>query len=250
MVIDAHGHLGHWSFPVHSLTTNELITQMDQYGIDCTIVSSSLAVRYDITTGNAQLYEELQQYPRIKGYVTVNLNYPKESIAELNRYFDNRHNNTLFVGVKIHPMMNQRRFDSITGLLIAEAIAAFDVPILIHTYGSDMESPHQIVEVIKRFPNLKIILAHSGGFDWHLAQHIAHMSDTVYAELCSSCTSSDKVHDLITSFGPHRVLFGTDTTLFHPSFALGMVKEAQLKEEVSALIMGENAKKIFRLHDC
>jgi hypothetical protein len=29
-----------------------------------------------------------------------------------------------------------------------------------------------------------------------------------------------------------------------------MVKEAQLNKEVSALVMGENAKKIFQLHEC
>ncbi|NCB03660.1 MAG: hypothetical protein EOM67_16130 [Spirochaetia bacterium] len=179
MVIDAHGHLGHWSFPVESLSSEGLIKQMDQYNIDYTIVSSSLAVRYDIKGGNEELHTELKKHPRLKGYVTVNLHYPKESIYELYKYLDMSHSERLFIGVKIHPMMNNLRFDSSSGMLIAKAINDLDVPVLIHTYGSEIESPKQVVEVMKHFEHLKIILAHSGGFDWQLAVLISQNLDQV-----------------------------------------------------------------------
>lgn len=242
MIIDVHGHVGHWSFPVTEMSSQDLVSQMDRYGIDITFVSSSLAVRYDFKAGNAQLAKDLKKHPRLKGYVTVNLNYPDESIHEITHYMGSN-----FMGVKIHPMLSRRRLDSLAGLKIAEAIARMDVPILIHTYGSELETPKQVLEVVKHFPQIKIILAHTGGFDWHLGMDIAGASDTIYAELCSSCTSADKVLQLIKAFGKERVLFGTDTTLFHPGYALGMVADAHLDAQTLRFVMGINVQKIFQL---
>ncbi len=244
MIIDVHGHLGHWSFPLKQMTAQELLQQMDNYGIDLTIVSSSLAVRYDFMEGNALLAASLPQTPRIKGYVTVNLNYPQESVREIHRYLDFTERN-VFVGIKIHPMMNRQRFDTKAGLLIAQAAALCNAPILIHTYGSEIETPRQVLAAVERFPSLKIILAHSGGFDWQLAMEIADASEHLYAEISSSCSTPDKLLQLVDAFGQQRVLFGTDSTLFHPAYSLGMVDDAKLPPSILKNIMGMNAQRLF-----
>lgn len=246
MIIDVHGHLGHWSFPLAQLSAEELIQQMDVFGVDQTFVSSSLAVRYDFLEGNAFLADTLPRTPRIKGYVTVNLNYPQESVREIHRYLDpgkDRHN--IFVGIKIHPMMNRQRFDTKSGLLIAQAAVECNAPILIHTYGSDLETPRQVLAAVERFPKLKVILAHSGGYDWQLAVDIAGASEYLYAEISSSCSSPDKVLQLLEAFGQKRVLFGTDTTLFHPAYSLGMIADSNLPPAVHEDIMGMNAARVF-----
>jgi uncharacterized protein len=248
MIIDVHGHLGHWSFPLAQMSAEELIQQMDAFGIDQTFVSSSLAVRYDFVEGNALLASTLPRTPRIKGYVTVNLNYPRESIQEIHRYLDpEAQGRGVFVGIKIHPMMNRQRFDTRSGLLIAQAAADCDAPILIHTYGSELETPKQVLAAVERHPDLKIILAHSGGFDWQLAMDIADASEHLYAEISSSCSSPDKILQLLEAFGQQRVVFGTDTTLFHPAYSLGMVEDANLPPAVRHDIMGLNAARLFGL---
>ena len=248
MIIDVHGHLGHWSFPLAQMSAEELVQQMDAFGIDQTFVSSSLAVRYDFMEGNSFLADTLPSTPRIKGYVTVNLNYPQESIHEIHRYLDpGKSERKLFVGIKIHPMMNRQRFDTRSGLLIAQAAADCDAPILIHTYGSELETPRQVLAAVERFPSLKIILAHSGGFDWQLAMDLACASEHLYAEISSSCSSPDKILQLLEAFGQLRVLFGTDTTLFHPAYSLGMVEDAKLSPAVYYDIMGFNAVRLFNL---
>lgn len=249
MVVDVHGHLGHWSFPTIDLTRDDLIRQMDRWGIDITVVSSSMAVRYDFIEGNRLLDYELSTTDRVFGYVTVNLQYPKESVGQI-KYYGNKKNTdgmAHFIGVKIHPMIQNKRFDSNAGLTIAEGALEADLPILIHTYGSERETPKQVLPVLHEFPELKVILAHAGGFDWHLAMDLADSGPNVYAEICSSCTSSDKLIQLIEAFGARRVLFGTDTTLFHPGYVLGMVHEAQLDENVLQLLMGCNAIELFDL---
>jgi len=249
MVVDVHGHVGHWSFPTSDLGRDDLIAQMDRWGIDITVVSSSMAVRYDFIEGNRWLDGELSPTDRLLGYVTVNLHYPKESVGQINYYGNKRTGDgrASFVGVKIHPMIQNKRFDSRAGLQIAEAALEYDLPILIHTYGSERETPKQVLPVLQEFPELKVILAHAGGFDWHLAMDIAGSGPNVYAEICSSCTSSDKLVQLIDAFGARRVLFGTDTTLFHPGYALGMVHDAKLDQKVLQLLMGRNAIELFDL---
>jgi len=249
MTVDVHAHLGHWSFPIADLSASDLVSQMDRWKIDKTIISSSRAVRYDFITGNKELAMVLHAEERLFGYITVNLHYPEESLAQIRTYgTDNPEGRARrFVGVKIHPMIQQKRFDTNAGFRIAEAAFMADLPILIHTFGSERETPLQVLPVLRRFPNLKIILAHAGGFDWYLANEIANAGSHVYAEICSSCTTGDKLLQLIGNFGDDRVLFGTDTTLFHPGYALGMVEEAIPDASSRSRLMGDNAQELFRL---
>jgi predicted TIM-barrel fold metal-dependent hydrolase len=251
MVIDVHAHLGHWYFPISEMTPSDLLRQMDRFGIDCTLVSSSLALRYDFVRGNRELAESLVSTSRILAYVTVNLHYPHESIDQIHAYKDYRDSMGMrrFVGVKIHPMIHNKRFDTKAGLLVAEAALQADLPILIHTYGSERETPRQILPVLREFPDLKIILAHAGGLDWHLAADIADSGPHVYAEISSSCSSPDKVLQLLDAFGSDRVLFGTDTTLFHPGYALGMVQDTPLSEAQRVQVLGGNALQLFSIED-
>lgn len=251
MVIDVHAHLGHWYFPISEMTPSDLLLQMDRFGIDCTVVSSSLALRYDFIRGNRELAESLDFTTRILAYVTVNLHYPQESIDQIRSYKDFRDGMGLrrFIGVKIHPMIHNKRFDSKAGLLVAEAAFSADMPILIHTYGSERETPRQVLPVLREFPDLKIILAHAGGLDWHLAADIAGAGTNVFAEISSSCSSPDKVLQLTEAFGSHRVLFGTDTSLFHPGYALGMVHDTPLSNVDRDLIMGGNALQLFPIDE-
>ena len=251
MVIDVHAHLGHWYFPISEMTPSDLLRQMDRFGIDCTLVSSSLALRYDFIRGNRELAESLVSTSRILAYVTVNLHYPHESIDQIHAYKDYRDSMGIrrFVGVKIHPMINNKRFDSKAGFLVAEAACPADMPRLLHTDGSERETPRQILPVLQEFPDLKIILAHAGGLDWHLATDIADSGPHVFAEICSSCSSPDKILQLMDAFGSNRVLFGTDTTLFHPGYALGMVQDAPLSNEERVRILGGNALQLFSIDE-
>ena len=81
MVIDVHGHLGRWSFPMDDPGPEDLTAMMDRLGIDRCILSSSRALRYDLEGGNRELSGSLRSGGRLFGYITANLHYPEESIA-------------------------------------------------------------------------------------------------------------------------------------------------------------------------
>lgn len=245
MIVDIHGHLGRWYFPTDDVTAEEAEKTLQHNGVDLLIVSSSYALRYDFIEGNRRLAEAIHDHHRLKGYIALNPNYPKESIAEIAKYSDNPD----FVGVKIHPEISKHRLDTVEGLEISRAIASSGLPLLIHTFGSEEETPFQVLKPLEKNPDMKIILAHSGGFDWYLAQNISEASQNLYSEICCSCTCPQKIEQLIGSFGENRVLFGSDFTLFDEAYSLGMAKDADLTSEQRRKLMGANAVKLFGLEE-
>lgn len=97
------------------------------------------------------------------GYVSVNPNYVDEALNELERYLGNGSRNPQFVGVKVHPLLCKHRYDTPEGLTLTRVVAAYGVPILVHTFNSALESPWNALAAAKAVPSVPIILGHMGG---------------------------------------------------------------------------------------
>ncbi len=114
-IIDTHGHLGKWPFPQANVSAGQAVERLRRLGIERLIVSSGLAIVYDFREGNRVLAEEIAPYPELLGYVTLNLNYPRESEQELDRHLAN----PKFVGAKIHPLYCRQKASSPGGAYLA-----------------------------------------------------------------------------------------------------------------------------------
>lgn len=246
MIIDSHVHLGKWYFPIAQLTVDDIVAYMRRHDIDASIISSSLAIVYDCPEGNDELARAIRPYPQLLAYVAVNLNYPEEAVAEMASYLGDS-GNPQFVGVKVHPLLAKCRYDTPQGMAVTRAAADYGMPVLVHTFGSALESPWNVVPAAKAHPDLPIILAHMGGNTWWEGVRAALESPNLYLEICSTWTDPEKVRAAIDAVGAERVLFGTDATLFDAAHMLGAVEDAGLSQEEYALIMGENARRLFRL---
>ncbi len=245
MRIDAHAHLGKWYFPIDELSSEKMRESMNLLGVDVTIVSHSLALTYDICEGNQVLATILEKHPgSILGYVTVNLNYPEESVVEMRKYLNGTRG---FVGVKVHPLLNDRRFDTREGRIIAEAAAELDAPVLIHTFGSDIESPRHAAAVARKVPELRIILGHMGGFSWSDGIQAAEECDRIWMEICSTANEPAKIEESVRIIGPERLLMGTDSTLFLPEYNWGQLWDADIDPRHKDMIAGLNAAGLFGL---
>jgi uncharacterized protein len=245
-IIDAHAHLGRWGFPTHQASAADLAMEMDAHRISATIVSHSLAISYHAPEGNRRLAEEISGFARIFGYVTVNLNYPAQMIAELDRYLDPQSpHRGKFVGVKVHQMYARHRYDSPEGMALTERLAEIGVPVLVHTFSSAIESPWNVVAAAKAYPNANIVVAHMGGDAWWEGARAARQAPNVYLELCSTYTDPEKARAAVDAVGPERVLFGTDATLFTASHMLGAMADMGLTESELEMIMGGNARRLF-----
>ncbi|MBS1251484.1 MAG: hypothetical protein MAG451_00517 [Anaerolineales bacterium] len=248
MIIDAHAHFGKVYYPIAYLTAEDILAYMDQEGIDISILSSTLAITYDFREGNRELAAAIHGHPRLLGYVSVNLNYPEESIEELARYLgQSKCAGNQFVGVKVHPLLAKRRYDTPEGEALTRAVADYGVPILVHTFNSPLESPWNVVPAAKANPDAPIILGHMGGEAWWEGVRAAQESPNLYLEICGTRTDPEKVRAGIAAVGAERVLFGTDAIWFDAAHMLGAIEDAGLSSSERTLIMGENAKRLFKL---
>lgn len=240
-VIDSHCHLGYWPFPQDNLSASELAAGLRSAGIDKGICSSGLAIVYDFREGNRRLDEAVAEHPELLGYVTVNLNYPDEGIAEVDRY----RRRPGFVGAKIHPMYSRQPLSTPAGRRVVAALAERHCPLLVHTYSSAIESPWAVVPVAKEYPELPIIMAHMGGDRWWEGLEAAGESPNLHVDPCATWADADKVAWAVRKLGAERVLFGSDYPLFDAGYTLGMIEDAEIADEERELILYGNAERIF-----
>jgi len=246
LIVDAHAHYGDWYFPIRNPSAEETANRMRALGVDRAVFSSSLGIVYDFREGNEELAGVLGEHPEFSGYVAVNLNYPEESLAEIERYLGPGRKREGFVGIKVHPMLAMRSFDCEAGLLFAEASSRLGVPILVHTFGSVIESPMILLRAAERLPGAVFILGHMGGYAWEDGIAAGKARPNTLLEICSTCTEPWKVRAAIEAVGEDRGLFGTDSTLFAAEYMHGAVRDFGLSDRELAKVMGENAERIFR----
>ena len=84
------------------------------------------------------------------------------------------------------------------------------IPVMIHTgNGLPNALPSMTIPVARRYPNLKIVLAHAGGGTFGLdALVVAQECSNVFLE--TSWTTVCDLEAMVKKLGPQRVMFGTD----------------------------------------
>jgi predicted TIM-barrel fold metal-dependent hydrolase len=234
-IIDTHGHYGQWPFPIKTWEPEDIRRLFHRLGISKGIFSSSLGVTYDFREGNRELAEKFKGFPELLGYVTINPNYPGESIVELDRYLDG----PTFVGVKLHCMYTGVRVNSIGTLKVLEKVAEKGVPILIH--GSLTET----MDACRKIPHLKVIMAHQGSYGLRGQAHVLADFPQIHFDFCSTPKEQGKLRAALDVVGADRILFGSDVTLINLSYVLGIVKDTPLSVEEKEKILYKNAQRLF-----
>jgi predicted TIM-barrel fold metal-dependent hydrolase len=167
-------------------------------------------------------------------------------------------------GLKLHPVVN-RFFPYDQRLWPAYSKAGeMGLPVLFHSgtadvvghSQSDYGRPKNFEPVLKKFPRVKIILAHlAQGFFEELIDIASHY-DHVYFDTSaiisgiegeSKFSTPAEAAALIRKLGVHRVLFGSDWPWFDPLAALEQMVGLDLTNEEKESILGKNAEKLFGL---
>jgi Predicted metal-dependent hydrolase of the TIM-barrel fold len=257
MLIDVHVHYGYSFFPIEPANAETLISTMDKYKIDISMVSSFRGIFYDFRDCNSEMFRAIEAYPqRLQGYVVLNPNYPELSQAELKKYREHPQ----FAGVKLHASWHNKPIDGKEFAFIFDLCDEWDIPMLIHSYVEDdfsdqVSSPERIANVAKRHKN-KIIMAHMGGNSRRACRAIANL-ENLYMDISSGRERAsqlyvwelERIANAVKEVGADRILFGTDFPLLDPSICLGMFEDAILSEEDFQKIAWENAVGIFKITD-
>ena len=122
-----------------------------------------------------------------------------------------------------------------------ETAVKLNIPVIIHTgNGVPCAFPSLAIPVAKAYPELSMVLAHSGAGMYGAEALIANIT------LEPSLTTVMEIPSFIRKLGAERVMFGTDIPL-NASAELGKYKALHLTEEPYAWVHEGTARRVFRL---
>jgi uncharacterized protein len=143
-----------------------------------------------------------------------------------------------FKGIKLHPSAQRFVLDDKIFDKVYKSIILHNLPVLVHTSAHDLKysTPIRLLNLSKRFPNLKIIMAHFFGNDLSLIEKLNGF-DSIYVDISINARTLRIKEAVKTGI---KLLFASDA----PYDSQGVAK---LKVEESDILPKEK-EKIFSLH--
>ena len=243
-IIDMHGHFGPFNgifFP--NVTAEQMVGSMDRAGVRLIVCSSHEALLVNSGTGNARMADVVRRFPdRFRAYWGVNPNEPDVLLRQLDGLAERKE----FVGIKF--LSDYHRYP-ITGDAYVPALKYAQehrMPVLMHTWGgSKFDGPELVGEVADRYPDLVILMGHSGYGEWDVSISVAKKHPNVYLELTAAYAVNGVVEKFVNEAGSEKVLFGTDLPWFDPHYAAGCILYAHISDNDRHNIFHRNAERIL-----
>ena len=242
-VIDTHAHFG----PVQGIyfpnvTAEAMIRTMDRCGVTKLVFSSHAALT-DPRRGNPLSREVCGKYPeRLHAYCGVNPNYP-DMVEEGIRAFPDCDE---FIGFKFLSSYHQYPLTGDNCTPVFEYADANKCVILAHTWGGNAYcGPKHAEEVVRKYPDLKLLMGHSCSGDWDDACRIARDYPNAYLELTGVYHHRGVLEKMCEVAGSHKITFGTDLPWFDPHYGIGCVLFSHITDDDVHNILHRNAERIF-----
>ena len=162
-------------------------------------------------------------------------------------------------GIKMHPVINGFYPDDPQWFPVYEELGE-DMTLAIHAgrlphQGADAPlyaAPERIANIVRRFPRLKVIALHLGGFymldeaERELMGHENVLVDTTWPPSIRELTA-DTLTAIIGKHGAHKVCFGTDYPLVDMGSESDYLASLPLTSGQVEGILGENARRFIGL---
>jgi len=262
--VDAHCHIYPEKIALHAVAGTDnfyglnsvydgrvstLLEEGEKAGIDRFVVQSVATTPKQVKSINEFIAQEVGRYPgRLTGLGT--LHPDSADIAG-----DVRHLMELGLhGVKLHPDIQRFKIDDYRCLKIYELCEREGLPILMHTgdFRYDYSNPNRLLPVMKIYTGLTVVGAHFGGWSvWKQAcEQLAHLPN-LYVDCSSSFPFMERkrAKELMTAFGPERVLFGTDYPMWPMADELETLFSMDLSDEEYGAVLYGNAARVFKIED-
>jgi hypothetical protein len=257
-IIDVHGHVG--SFRGYDLSTPTLMDNIERFGVRLVLVSNidgahlpGTTLDLDETSANEAALQAVRQHPeRLRGLAWARpaQGGSPEAIEPFLRDFG-------FVGVKLHPDMNQFPADAEAVDPYLALCEKYGVPAVFHSGAPGSNSgPERIYAAARRHSGVPVVLYHMTFLGDHDAsiQAVAQALQAKDAELFLETAQAEPAAVLraVRTVGADRVLFGTDATYYGKAHYERYVPMIQLlREELSPeefrKVTRDNARRLFRL---
>lgn len=256
MIVDCHTHIfetgrgGPFNLPS---SADDLVREMDAHGVDISIVLPLPGV-----ATNEFVQRECARHPgRLAPLYNPEFGEPNETLRKMVAFFDSYAPK----GLKIHPRNQGVSVEDEVVIKVLQWADEKGLPVLfdVFPWGKSLDNmalhPLAYHRVAQKLPNLKLILAHAGGYKLTEAYMVAKSNPNVFLDI-SFTPLYFKGSSLVSDCGvvcgllpPGRVLYGSD----FPSVRYGDSLEAarnlltNIGDQIIAEIMGNAAARMFEL---
>lgn len=256
--IDVHGHYGRYIGETgdqlvdgfYSGDAAEVVRRASAVNIVLTIVSPLTALKprfqADSVAGNIEAARIVAHMPELRQYVVLDPLRP-ETFAQAEEMLSQQQ----CVGIKLHPEEH--------GYLIRDharpifEFAARRRAVML-THSSERNSlAADFIPWANDFPEVRLILAHIGcGWDGDLTHQVRAIQHSRHGNVFADTSSARSITPgliewAVREVGVNRVLFGTDTPLYHAAMQRARIDHADLTDDDKRKILWENAAGLFGL---
>ncbi|MST93662.1 MAG: amidohydrolase [Pedosphaera sp.] len=257
--IDAHGHYGRY---VHENTlveefssgNAELVARRAQLcGVEWSVLSplAGLLPRgriTDVVPANEAAFREVPAIRGLLQYVIVNPLQPK-TYEQARRMLQA----PWCVGIKIHPEEHDYQIED-HGEELFSFFEEIGAPVMTHS-GCPNSRPADFVPFANRHPGARVLLAHLGngaGDNGRVDLQVRAIQAAKHGNLWVDTSSARSilpglVEWAVKEIGAERLLFGSDTPLYHVAMQRTRIEAAEITPMAKRLIFRDNARKFFNL---
>ena len=239
--------------PLTDGTVAGLIASMDKAGIDRSVVCNIATNPHQMVKVNDFAISCMSN----SRLIPLGSLHPHAPVSELESEL-HRLREAGLTGLKIHPdymgiEIHDPVFDPIFSLcesnnLFVVTHAGFDPVSPNHIHCP----PDGVLQVMARHPKLKLVVAHTGGFDCEREVLDKLCKANVYLDTSLAAVRNAKSRDwgalcaeILRRHDPSRILFATDTPWSDPSAEIAFLRGIGFSEEVTEMILHGNAERLI-----
>ena len=239
--------------PMTDGTVDGLIASMDEAGISRSVICN-------IATNPRQMVKvndfalSLRQNPRLIPLGSVN---PFASVGEILCELD-RLREAGIPGIKIHPDYMGVEIDDPAFTPIFSACVERDLFVITHAGFDPVQpdhihcTPDMVLRVVDRHNELKLVVAHAGGFDREaeVLEKLCGAPVWLDTSLCAirrakSAEWGQLCGEILRKHDASRILFATDTPWSDPAAEIAFIRSLGLSREASENILYRNAESLL-----
>lgn len=237
--------------PATNGTVSETVSYMKKLNIDHFVNLNIATAPGQQSTINNTAYENNKIYPEMISTGSVHPDNP-DAIDELYRI-----KSLSIKAIKLHPDYQEFFIDEEKLYPIYQTCSDIDLPIVFHS-GWDCYSPNKVharpeasASIAKKFPKLKIILAHFGGLKmWDDVIEFLAGIENVYFDTAMAATYMNDKNIALKILKKHpieNVFLGSDCPWESPAESIKFIESLSLSDDQKEKILGLNAASFFNI---
>ena len=211
-IIDVHGHLGYDCINDTEITREQLLHYYKKHNVTGAIIQPCVCRPY--VEANQKIHNEIHALCNdaatgMKLWGMANM-WPHFTRADYRDEIERCVKKLSFVGVKINTRETAVNPRSEDGMYVFEVAYELGIPVMIHTcIGLPFADPVNLLPAIRKFPGLKLILAHAGVFVTPgVIIDLARESENVFLD--TTWAGVNATGKFVKELGTSRLIFASD----------------------------------------